>query len=133
MKLIGFYQEMDANYQATWGGSVPAPHSGEGKYPVTELLSYLTSGYPLLDVMELTSDVINGAFRVPGGSSVLTDGEFVWRADLAQYVEHYRIDLPEDFLRAAHRNGFRIPPADYEALRPLSEEVSSLLGFRAKS
>ncbi|MDN3292619.1 hypothetical protein QWM81_00880 [Streptomyces ficellus] len=133
MKLIGFYQEMDPNYAAAWGGSIPAPDSGKGKYPVVKLVSYLTSGHPLLDVTELTTDVINGAFRVPGGSSVLTDGEFVWRADLAKYVERYHIDLPEEFLHATHRHDFRVPPADYDTLLPLSVKVSSLLGFRAKS
>ncbi|MBC7270788.1 MAG: hypothetical protein H5T76_19110 [Streptomyces sp.] len=130
MRLIGFYQEMDTKYDPAWGGPVPAPDSGTGKYPVTELLGYLTSGYPILDVTELTSDVINGAFRVPGGSSVLTDGEFVWRVDLAKYVEHYRIDLPQEFLTAVQRRGFRIPPADYDTRLPLSLEVSGLLGFR---
>lgn len=131
VKPIGFYREMDVHYDAAWGGSVPAPASGEGRYPVAELAGYLASGHPLLDVTELTTDVIGGAFRVPGGSSVLTDGAFVWRADLAEYVGHHRIALPEDFLRAARENGFRVPPADHEVLLPLSVEVSDLLGFRA--
>ncbi|MFJ7125343.1 hypothetical protein [Streptomyces sp. NPDC098101] len=133
MRLIGFYREMDARYDAAWGGPVPAPESGAGRYPVAEVADYLASGHPLLDVTELTTDVVGGAFRVPGGSSVLTDGTFVWRADLEKYVERYRIALPEDFLRAARENGFRVPPADYEALLPLSVEVSGLLGFRAAS
>ncbi|MFD0318248.1 hypothetical protein [Streptomyces flavalbus] len=61
---------------------------------------------------------------------MLTDGAFVWRADLAKHVEHYRIDLPEEFLAAVHRHGFRVPPADYDTLLPLSVEVGGLLGFR---
>ncbi|MGV9688281.1 hypothetical protein ACWDUX_04075 [Streptomyces sp. NPDC003444] len=133
MQPIGFYREMDARYDAAWGGPVPAPESGAGRYPVAEVVDYLASGHPLLDVTELTTDVVGGAFRVPGGSSVLTDGTFVWRADLEKYVERYRIALPEDFLRTARENGFRVPPADYEALLPLSVEVSDLLGFRAAS
>ncbi|MFF9341105.1 MULTISPECIES: hypothetical protein [unclassified Streptomyces] len=130
MKLIGFYRELDPHYDTAWGGPLPAPESGKGKYPVAELAGYLASGHPLFDVTELTTDAIGGAFRVPGGSSLLSDGTFVWRADLVKYVEHYRIDLPEDFLRAARENGFRVPPADYEALLPLSVEASGLLGFR---
>ncbi|MER5737244.1 MULTISPECIES: hypothetical protein [unclassified Streptomyces] len=133
MKLIGFYREMDAHYDTAWGGPVPAPGSGEGKYPVAEVVGYLSAGHPLFDVTELTTDVIGGAFRVPGGSSLLSDGTFVWRADLAKYVEHYRIDLPGDFLRAARENGFRVPPPDYEALLPLSVGASALLGFRSGS
>ncbi|MGW0412330.1 hypothetical protein ACWERI_27760 [Streptomyces collinus] len=133
MKLIGFYREMDPKYAPSWGGSVPPPESGAGSYSVQDIVGYLKSGYPILDVMELTTDVIGGAFRVPGGSSVLTDGQYVWREDLAWYVERYNIDLPQDFLEIARRHGFRTPPADHEALLNLSLEVSRALGFQQKS
>jgi hypothetical protein len=132
MKLIGFYQDMDPGYSASWGGFAPHPGSGEGKYPVGDVVSYLKSGYPVLDVMELTVDVIDGAFRVPGGSSVLTDGQFVWREDLASYVERYRIDLPQHFLEAAQRHSFNIPAVDQEALLDISVEVSRTLGFQPR-
>ncbi|GAB1337529.1 hypothetical protein ACE1SV_41190 [Streptomyces sp. E-15] len=132
MKLIGFYQEMDSRYADSWGGTIPAPGSGEGKYPVPDVIGYLKSGYPILDVMELTSDVIGSAFRVPGGSSVLTDGLFAWREDLAPYVERYHIDLPQDFLDVSRRNGFRIPTVDHEELLRISTEASRTLGFQPK-
>ncbi|MDF3298401.1 hypothetical protein [Streptomyces tropicalis] len=132
MKLIGFYQEMDSGYSVSWGGPVPAPETGAGKYLVPDVVDYLKSGYPILDVMELTTDVVGGAFRVPGGSSALTDGEFVWREDLASYVERYHIDLPLDFLEAARRHEFRIPSVGYEVLLSISSEVSEVLGFQPK-
>jgi hypothetical protein len=97
------------------------------------MVNYLKSGYPILDVMELTTDFIDGAFRVPGGSSVLTDGYFVWRADLASYVERYHIDLPQEFLDAVHNYGYRIPPVQHEVLLNMSIKVSQALGFHPKA
>ncbi|MFI8348990.1 hypothetical protein [Streptomyces sp. NPDC085596] len=133
MKLIGFYQEMDSAYAADWGGSIPPAESGAGKYSPADVVRYLKAGYPILDVMELTVDVIGDAFRVPGGSSLLSDGEFVWREDLAAYVEKYRIDLPHDFLENAERHNFQIPAADRDALLRLSVEASRSLGFEPRS
>lgn len=132
MKFIGFYQEMDPKYAGSWGGPAPLPESGVGKYPVQDLVGYLKSGYPILDVMELTTDVIGGAFRVPGGSSVLTDGEFVWREDLAWYVDRYHIDLPQDFLETAQHHAYRTPSIPHETLISISVEVSRALGFQPK-
>ncbi|MEV5803307.1 hypothetical protein [Streptomyces collinus] len=106
--------------------------SSQDNASVRDVVSYLKSGYPILDVMELTTDVIGGAFRVPGGSSVLTDGQYVWREDLAWYVEQYNIDLPRDFLETARSHGFRTPPADPDALLNASLEVSRALGFQQK-
>ncbi|MFF7241797.1 hypothetical protein [Streptomyces collinus] len=133
MNLVGFYQEMDHGYLDAWGGPMPAPESGAGKYSVRDVVTYLRSGYPVLDVMELTTDVIGGDFRVPGGSSVLTDMRFVWREDLAWYVERYRIELPQPLLDRAQEESFRAPSVDPAALLDLSHEVSRVLGFRSIS
>ncbi|WP_330337503.1 hypothetical protein [Streptomyces sp. NBC_00557] len=133
MKLIGFYQEMDPGYRESWGGPAPRPDSGAGTYPVGDVVGYLKSGYSILDVMESTVDVIGGSFRVPGGSSVLTDGCFVWRVDLSSYVGRYRIDLPREFLETIHGYGYRIPQVTHEALLGISVGVSRVLGFGAGS
>ncbi|MFI8347422.1 hypothetical protein [Streptomyces sp. NPDC085596] len=133
MRLIGFYQEMDSAYAAGWGGPIPPAESGAGKYPSADVVRYLKAGYPIFDVMELTVDVIGGAFRVPGGSSLLSDGEFVWREDLAAYVENYHIDLPHDFLEKAGRHHFQIPAVEVDSLLRLSVEASRALGFEPRS
>ncbi|MFF9397143.1 hypothetical protein [Streptomyces sp. NPDC014744] len=130
MKLVGFCLEMDPGYESSWGGSIPPPESGAGKHPVRDVVNYLKSGYPIFDVMEMTADVIEGAFHVPGGSSLLTDGHFVWREDLAPHVERYVIDLPQEVLDAARSHGFRTPPSDHEVLLKISIEASRALGFR---
>ena len=53
----------------------------------------LTRGQPL------EPGAVGGAFVVPGGLGIQTDGAFYWRQDAADYVECYGVSLPEDFLR----------------------------------
>ncbi|WP_129307506.1 hypothetical protein [Streptomyces sp. L2] len=128
MKYIGFYRELNEGNSESYHEKIsitPLP-----SYPVSEVKNYLNSGHPILDVTEMTVDVINGKFRVPGGSSVLTDGSFVWRQDLACYVEHYGVALPHDFLRLAASTGYRTPPVEQQRLIDISLSVSRDLGFR---
>ncbi|MFH8340421.1 hypothetical protein [Streptomyces sp. AM6-12] len=132
MKMLGFFQELDPGYSMSWGGTIPKPGSGTDKYPVRGVVDYLEAGYPIFDVTELTIDAIGGAFRVPGGSSILTDGVFVWREDLSSYIERYHIDLPRDFLAAIQKNEFSIPAVDQETLLSISAEASRMLGFQPR-
>ncbi|MBD0422940.1 hypothetical protein H0H10_27935 [Streptomyces sp. TRM S81-3] len=92
---------------------------------------YLTSGHPVLDVTELTTDAIGNRFRVPGGSSVLTDGTHAWRADLAHYVNHYSIALPAEFTQFMDKHGYRVPQVTRKKLIDISMDVTRFLGFRA--
>lgn len=39
----------------------------------------------------------------------MTDGSFFWRVDTADYVEHYQVALPSEFLR--HGSSLKWEPA----------------------
>lgn len=108
---------------------IVSPGSGVN-YPTAEVSQYLRSGYPVLDVMELTTDKIGGAFRVPGGSSVLTDGSHVWRLDLASYVQYHSIQLPQEFLDFMRDHRYRIPDVNQETLVEISVVVNRELSYR---
>ncbi|MFD0419437.1 hypothetical protein [Streptomyces sp. NPDC127108] len=129
MKLIGFFRDMNPKAPSIYSEKTPSVNPGKPEYPLQEVGSYLHSGYPILDVMEATADVIGKAFHVPGGSSILTDGSFVWRVDLASYVEHYAIALPPDFLEFMERHNFKIPHVTQDQLIELSIAASNALGF----
>ncbi|MFF6785620.1 hypothetical protein [Streptomyces sp. NPDC012510] len=131
MRFIGFYRQLEDRTVSTYTEEIPLPDSGALSYPLHDLTQYLLSGHPVLDVTELTADVIGDAFRVPGGSSVLTDGSFVWRLDLASYVRHYSIALPEDFLSFAEAHGYQVPSVERELLLDISLQVGRTLGFRS--
>jgi len=66
------------------------------------------------DQLESTRDMLDDAFRVAGGSAVLTDGTYYWRLDAAEYVERYGVGLPGDFLSHGRRLHWLIPRTDPE-------------------
>lgn len=78
------------------------------------VIEYLTHGVALTAVPGSDSDVID-ATVVALSSSILTDGEYIWRRDLAHYVSKYGVGLHEEFLERV-RSGAS-PPEDLEAGR----------------
>jgi hypothetical protein len=132
MKLVGFYREISQG-ESPYEEAIPQPGSGVGQYPARDVERYLLSGHPVLDVMELTTDVIGGQFSVPGGSSVLTDGSHAWRLDLAHYVSHYSIILPQEFIRFMREHEFTVPSVARDELIVISAEVNRMLSFRPDS
>lgn len=94
--------------------------SGEERVCVA---NYLRSGTVIIPLMEYTEDVLGGAFGVPGGSGVLSDGKFYWRGDAAEYVAAYGVDvgtIPLDHMR---RQGWVAP----ELLPSEVAEIDSIL------
>lgn len=58
---------------------------------------------PMLDALDTRGP------RVDAPRALLTDGVYVWGADLAHYVERYHARLPRAFWHHAHDRGWRIP------------------------
>jgi hypothetical protein len=93
-----------------------------------QVLEYLRSGLILGVTMgadltdwfapsEKANPVIEG--NLVGGTTEMTDGTWFWYAGLIHFVEKYHVRLPEDFVRHAARQGWRvqkerIPPQRYE-------------------
>jgi hypothetical protein len=83
-----------------------------GEIPEAERASiarYLRGGAIVFAAMEHTRDILGSSFETAGGSGILTDGEYFWRGDAADYVEHYGVQLPEDFVAHARRLQW-VPP-----------------------
>jgi hypothetical protein len=76
--------------------------------------SYLRNGNTVFAIMEYTRDVLEDRFGVSGGSAVLTDRVYFWRADAAEYVGEYGIDVSDEVLvhmRDAHWQVSKLDPA----------------------
>jgi hypothetical protein len=94
----------------------------------TELLEYLRSGLILgvtlgadltdwFDPPRKANPMIEG--RYVGGTTEMTDGLWFWYAGLIHFVETYNVQLPDEFVRHAARQGWRvnkdrIPPYRYD-------------------
>ncbi|WP_433397209.1 hypothetical protein [Streptomyces sp. CA-146814] len=131
MEMIGFFREMaPGSSLEIFRESIQDRARNQAAYPKAEVQGYLESGHPIFDIMETTLDVMKGSFRVPGGSSLVSDGRFVWRADLSAYIETYNIDLPPHFISFVVENGFSVPPASLQNLLSVSAATERALGFR---
>lgn len=74
------------------------------------VLRYLAAGTPVFDVMEASPDPRDAEKWIAGGPSLITDGDWVWRQDLAAYVVAHGVALPYEFIATA-RSG-RPDPVD---------------------
>ncbi|MFK0159354.1 hypothetical protein ACIQVL_33070 [Streptomyces sp. NPDC090499] len=72
-----------------------------GEIPAGErarIAEYLRSGTSVIALMGFSEDILGNKFSRSGGTAIMSDGRFFWRLDAADYVEHYGIGLPEEFL-----------------------------------
>lgn len=125
MRRVGFFREFYPN-----DSSLPwlREHISTRRIrSESKIVEYLRSGHMLAAVMEGIIDIIDSTpfSEGSGCSSLLTDGTWLWRQDLAHYVERYHVELPDDFVGALVESGFRMPdlsPQDLAALAAAEEE-----------
>lgn len=109
VKLLGFYSELDAGNPMVYADSMKAALGESPSLHEEEISSYLENGIVLIDMMEACLDVMSEDRYIPGGSSVLTDGEWVWRLDLPHYVRRYHLRLDSAFIDHVSGLDFVIP------------------------
>lgn len=124
MRTLGLFRELEPQRHSIFKNSiVDAIRELPGQRD-DEVASYLDSGIPLIDIMESTTDVIGRDARISGGSSILTDGTWVWRQDLSFYVKKYHLELDRDFVEHAMKMNFAIPERDHSSLLALADIAS---------
>lgn len=133
MKYVGFFRELNPACSALYCHSIRDLMTRGEYYSVSGVVEYLHSGHGVLDLMGVTRDVVGGKFEVPGGASVATDGEYVWRDDLVAYVHVYCIDLPPDLLMKIKKSKFTVPHVPRARLMEISRQVARELGYRKDS
>ncbi len=104
MKVVGIFRELRSDLSQ----SLPSIHEEAGRLDVVaaeRIKTHLNIGIGVFDVMEAVRDPFDNARYIPGGSSLISDGEWVWRQDLASFVERYRVGLPNEFVRHVLASG----------------------------
>jgi len=72
----------------------------------------------------MVPDILDvSAGYIDGGPYLLTDGEWMWWKELAYYVEHYHISLPDDFVAHMQQNNFVVREISDEEICRLTEEL----------
>jgi hypothetical protein len=127
MRLLGFFAELHDGEHWSYTGSILEATRPVSLPDETSILEYLKQGLPVVDFMEATQDVINRDQYVLGGSSILTDGVWLWREDLSHYLARYHLQLDSDFLHHAAANSYRTPKVPPDVMNQIIDEVTETL------
>ncbi|MGC5377491.1 hypothetical protein ACPXB1_03305 [Micromonospora sp. DT68] len=92
-----------------------------------QVVTYLNSGHVLIDVMDVADDAFDSTRQVMNGPTVLTDGDWLWRKDLAYYVRRHRIAVPEDFLALIRARNYVVPSRGVPELTDCSRQARELM------
>ncbi|MBL7261625.1 hypothetical protein [Paractinoplanes lichenicola] len=104
-----------------------ADHLGAGPLDDADLVTqYLDHGYQLIDMMDVERDVLAPDQQFLSGSSILTDGEWLWRRDLSHYVRRHHVTLPRDLLAGIRERAYTMPSVDEERLVALTRYAEHL-------
>ncbi|MFC4157924.1 hypothetical protein [Chitinimonas lacunae] len=111
VKLVGYFRELKHGLRD--GPSLKeAVEKGNYAAEKTELLAYLKEGVLYAAAPGVGVDVLDSTGKLSGVAHALTDGKWMWPADLAYYVEFYNVSLPEDFLGDLRKRKWKMPSAD---------------------
>ena len=131
-RRVGFFAELEERRPNVFQGSIFEVISRNRDPHESNVVAYLRSGHALMDIMEGTSDVIaNDGCGVSGGSSLMTDGVWVWRLDLPYFVQKYHLELDPEFVWHAARNKYIVPDVPDERMAQLAPEAAwEIYGMR---
>ncbi|WP_054815801.1 hypothetical protein [Nocardia arizonensis] len=74
------------------------------------ILDYMHTAPGVLDVMESVEDLVTGDGYIQGGSSLHSDGVWIWRVDSLKYLADRPLALPPEFVARVREHGY-VPPA----------------------
>jgi hypothetical protein len=106
LQPLGFFAVLSFGKQQPRARETLRELSGRLHGDAESVAAYLRAGTVLLALMEQTFDLLDDKFTTAGGSGITTDGRYFWRVDTADYVEHYRVALPDGFLRHGAARGW---------------------------
>lgn len=123
-KIIGFWQEIPlygkTDHYAKINRSSLFTYRALGPVPTAYLL-YLREANYIAGHRGLLENPLDPGRPILGGASILTDGEWIWTLDVAFFVEHHGIGLPETFLQTIEANNYEAPNMSYQENVAFSE------------
>ncbi|MGW4682378.1 hypothetical protein ACWEOS_28265 [Micromonospora taraxaci] len=127
LKSAGMFREFGPVRSAEPQESIFDSVAAEELPDVAQVVAYLNSGHILIDVMDVADDAFDPTRQVMNGSTVMTDGDWLWRKDLAYYVRRHRVALPEDFLALIRERDYVVPARGVPELTACSRQARDLM------
>ncbi|WP_067885838.1 hypothetical protein [Nocardia vaccinii] len=111
LKTVGMYREMYADRRKGRHDELPSLVESFTDRVIedrAEIVAYMRSAPGVFDVLDVLTDLVDGDQRIMSASSLISDGEWIWRVDSVHYLANYGLDIPEEFLR--HVRGRKYTP-----------------------
>jgi len=120
---VGYFREL--RHGMSNGPSLRgAVAKGEYTADKTTLLAYLRAGLVYVASPGVGTDVLDETGKkISGQIHALTDGRWMWPADLAYYVETYDVALPDQFLLDLRRHEWRHPEVSEIDVRQIEVQM----------
>lgn len=125
IKRVGFYQEFGDQGEPSASASAPSLRDAvraAAEWDEDRIVGYLQSSTEIYSAMGAERDVLTGDTWIPGAGSLVTDGTWLWPAELAHYVRRHHIALPADFVAHIRDNGYAVPALSQERAREIFDE-----------
>lgn len=94
----------------------PKPDLPSVRQPAAEvpdrerIVGYMRAVTPSFDVLDVTVDLVDGETRVKSGSSLITDGVWVWRTDSIRHLSAHPLPIDEEFAEHVRARAYQPPP-----------------------
>jgi hypothetical protein len=126
VKTAGMFVELTQARHPAPAQSIADHISERPLEDVKEVLTYLNRGYVLIGIMDVENDVLDAERQLLNGSSILTDGDWLWRKDFPYYVRYHNVVVPDDLLAMIRDRNYTIPSVPDHVLANLSKQARPL-------
>ncbi len=127
MNILGHYEELWPEAAGTPQGSIKEFATTEREFDADRIRGYLDSGDVIASIMSVNRDLFDGESEILGGSSILTDGMWVWRQGLGYYFDHYNLRLPPEFFARVRQLNYQVPPVLDQRASEFTREIIKIL------
>ncbi|MFY1702650.1 hypothetical protein ACN28G_13040 [Micromonospora sp. WMMA1923] len=127
VKTAGMFLEFGPVRSAEPQRSILDSVADEELPDLARVVGYLDAGHVLIDVMDVAADPFEPTDQVMNGSTVLTDGDWLWRRDLAYYVRRHRVAVPAEFLALIRARGYAVPARGVPELTACARRARALM------
>ncbi|MEU5693283.1 hypothetical protein [Actinosynnema sp. NPDC020468] len=126
MRIAGHYAELWPAAAGRPSGSIRDFTGDEREPDADRITHYLSNGSVIYEIMGVRPDLFEPTKTIIG-SSVTTDGVWVWRDGLAYYFRKYHVRLEPEFLAHIRSQDYQVPPVPIDRMTELADRLDEFL------
>jgi hypothetical protein len=71
------------------------------------MADYMRFGFPIVEAIATVTDLIDENKEISSGTSLMSDGAWLWRTDSIHYLAIHPLNIPDEFLDHVRAQGYR--------------------------